>query len=301
MTPDPKILNPDRNFFVSGILKDKNYRFVLGRNTAVALETAERHGASMKVAGIMGEIMLGAFFLSTHTGKQIDTTISLHLETTPSLGRIIAFAGSNGSMRAYVSNPDARFGENIGEILDRKLLHVNRWLGQTKRVYQSAVEMRNAPIYKNLEEYIGRSEQIQTFLKLENNLNDNDDGGNVSGYLFQALPEATHDNTDAVLQMLDGVGADEIIDSLMGDSEHRQLTGRHKSLQAHVNHTGQFFFFCDCNRKKIENIILNMGREEAFHILEEHGNIETACEFCKTKYIFDKNDIEILFSTESES
>ncbi len=288
----PNSLETKENFFVTGIIPDHNYRFVLARNTSIAYDVALRHEASSEIRSLMGEAMLGAFFLSTHTVKQEERTISLHLECPDPVLRIIAFSDSQGRMRAYSANPQATGFTN--DSLDG-LLRVNRWIQGSSQVYSSATSLRPVPLYKNIQEYVGKSEQIQTFIKLETH--QKSDRDQISGYIFQALPGASADDTDAVLDMLSGLSPGEIMNSLLEQNDE-SLKIPQKSglfLGARLLHTGHFQFQCDCSRDKIKVVIRNMGNVEAKNILEEQGFIEATCEFCKTKYTFNESDVmEIL-------
>ncbi len=53
---------------------------------------------------------------------------------------------------------------------------------------------------------------------------------------------------------------------------------------------------CNCNRKKMQGVVLSLGRDEANAILDEIGKIEIACPYCKTKYEFDRIQTEELFN-----
>lgn len=291
------------HFFVSGILPDHNYRFVLGRNTSVVREISNMQGASSELSGLLGEAMLGAFFLSTHSAKSEKQTISLHLECAPPVHRLIAFASSDGSMRGSVAHPHARFEKDSHIHLKGGILRVNRWvenlwIEKKSNIYSSAIEMRDAPLFKNLEEFVGRSEQIQTFLHIQNTFQSGeDDSGHVSGYLFQALPGASADDTDAVLDMLDGKTSDELINQFArtGPGSYHDLSKTGGMLKTKIQKTGPFFFRCDCSREKIEKVILSMGESDAQNLIEEEGQIQVLCEFCKTSYEFSADQVHSLF------
>lgn len=293
------LIDPNQNFFTMGILPHHNYRFVIARNTAVAREVGRRHNASLPVTALFGEVMLGAFFLSTHSGKQEETTISLHIECQEPVSRIIGFAKSSGGMRAHSTHPDAvwdgalRIGRGTG------LLRVNRWIQNTKKLYSSAIEMRDVDLDKNLEEYIGRSEQIQSFLKISTNFS-SIESLQISGYLFQAMPGASADDTDAVLDIIQRNRAEELIEEILssGKEEKKKIVKGSDFLNASVLRTGQFYSYCDCSREKIAHLIQSMDAPYVESILEEHGFFEATCEFCKKSYRFTPEQVRDLYQEE---
>ncbi|MDE7305863.1 MAG: Hsp33 family molecular chaperone HslO, partial [Clostridia bacterium] len=52
---------------------------------------------------------------------------------------------------------------------------------------------------------------------------------------------------------------------------------------------------CNCSRKKIEGIIIPLGRDELLKIVEEEGAVKAHCHYCNTDYSFMREDIEKLF------
>ena len=47
--------------------------------------------------------------------------------------------------------------------------------------------------------------------------------------------------------------------------------------------------------EKIKSVIVSLGQEEAYSILEERGSIEMICEFCREKYTLDAEEVRLLF------
>jgi molecular chaperone Hsp33 len=284
------------NFFVNGILRDRNYRFVVAKISSVAQEMASRHASSPMVSMLLGEAMLGAFFLASHTGKQRERAVSLHLECSGPVRRIIAFANAFGGVRAMPGVPDAVWKGPVALGRGTGMMTVHRWLEEGGRVYTSSTEMRHESLSRSLEEFLGRSEQIQSFLRIETG-SGSKDGTVVSGYLFQALPGASADDTDAILDMLEKI----IPSHLIGEFGSFDNQGGAKGFtdgvlrNAIILNVGQFYLYCDCSRTKIASVLVSLGRSSAEEVLREYGEIEVVCEFCKKRYEFTPGDVEELF------
>lgn len=287
------------NFYTIGTIPDLNFRFVVGRNSAIAAEAAERHRASPQVHSLLGETMLVTFFLATHSVK-IQERVSLHLECSGAAHRIISFAASDGSMRGTASRPDAVWTGKPSAGKGSGILRVNRWRNDRGRAYSSAVEMRDVSLDRNIEEYLGRSDQIQSFIRLETSF-DNRAGRmpEISGYMFQALPGATPDQVDQILDMIGGRSPTQLIETLLpapdgpGGIQLPVSPGKMHSVNLLKN--GSFFFACECSREKVRNTLFMMGRDSIESLVEEKGCVEVFCEFCKKRYELSPSDVDALF------
>ena len=91
-------------------------------------------------------------------------------------------------------------------------------------------------------------------------------------------------NFTAVSNLFKDLGAEGIKDKYFGHFDINELEG------------GKPEYVCRCNRSKLEKVVLSLGRAECDDVIAEQGMIEIGCQFCGKKYIFDKNDVERLFS-----
>ena len=51
---------------------------------------------------------------------------------------------------------------------------------------------------------------------------------------------------------------------------------------------------CDCSTERLEKALMSIGVTDMKTILEEDGEAELTCQFCRTKYHFDKEHLERL-------
>ncbi len=289
------------NFFTTGIVEDLNFRFVLARNTSVATEAALRLDTDARVGTLLGEAMLASFFLATHSSKMNDT-VSLHLEGEGPVHRLIAFASADGAMRAMTPRPEARWGGEQWDGIGRGILRVNRWM-EDQQSYSSAVAMHGAHLSKNLQDYIGRSDQILSFLRLDSSIKPDvvgpDGLANVSGFLFQALPGVTPDQADAILDMIGERTPEEMISAMLQPADEAGGTHRPGPLAVHpvkILKNGSFRYYCDCSIDKVSRVLRLMGPESIGSLVAENGCVEVFCEFCKTRYELSPAEVTELFS-----
>ncbi len=282
------------NTVISGVLPELDYRFVLGRITSVAAEAGRLQEASPRVSALLGEALLAAHFVATHASKNPALKISLHFECEGPVERIIAFGSPDGVVRGHASPADANWEGPLDAGKGAGILRVNRWLPDGG-IYSSAVEMRDVSLDRNVEELLARSEQIQTFLRIEHK------AGHVSGVQFQALPEATNDQTDLLLDWLGGLSPHDLVEHFLDESGGVREPGPMfssvvRSTPVRVMSVGRFQFKCDCDRSRVEHMLITLGKDSVDDLLEQQGKVEVFCEFCRRRYEFSDHDVKGLFA-----
>lgn len=273
-----------KDFFVRGILPDFEYRYCLAVSREAVNEIWRRHGMSSGPALLAGEAAMAAFLLASRGTKTAHQVVGLHFECTGPIERLMAFGDHEGGIRAYAGQPQAEWEGSLTDGKATGTLTVNRFRDHSTKIYTSTVEFRNQPIARNVEEFIGRSEQVQVFLFL--GPFSAPEGTGIYGLLFEAMPGADSSKTDALLEWI----AHHRLDARLAASESVDpLPGGEELLRGELRH------FCDCSRQKIEAVLRDMGREESEAILAEQGQIEVTCEFCMEKYVLTPDDVKRIF------
>ena len=49
---------------------------------------------------------------------------------------------------------------------------------------------------------------------------------------------------------------------------------------------------CDCSEERLEKVLMTIGEKDLSQIIEEDGQAEMVCQFCRKKYLFDKEHLE---------
>jgi molecular chaperone Hsp33 len=159
-----------------------------------------------------------------------------------------------------------------------------------QKAYQGIVELEGDSVAEILQNYMWRSEQLETRLWLAA------DDKRASGMLLQKLPEQKGLDADAWQRatQLGGTLKREELLTLPAQTLIRRL---YHEEDIRLFEAQPVSFNCTCSREKVANMLKMLGREEIDSILAERGNIEIHCEFCNHRYEFDKVDAMQLFST----
>lgn len=159
--------------------------------------------------------------------------------------------------------------------------------------YQGVVPLQGETIAQVLENYLHRSEQVDSRLWLAADRNA------AAGVLLQKLPpSATAGAAD--LDAWDRAGA---LTATLSSAELlaadpatlvRRLYGQER-LEHYAPVTPRFE--CTCSRERSARMLHSLGRQEAESIVAERGEVEISCDFCGARYTFDAVDVGQLFAT----
>lgn len=182
--------------------------------------------------------------------------------------------------------------------------HLTDWLAQGQLVitlmpeagepYQGIVPLEGDSIANMLENYMLRSQQIDTRLWLAA------EGDRAAGLLLQKLPQQQESDLDCwnrVQHLAGTVTAAELLDlqavtllqRLFVEEDVRLFNGR--EVQA----------FCSCSQTNVSNMLQMLGLDEVQSILQEQGSVEIQCDFCNKHYVVDEEEALALFDSDNAS
>jgi molecular chaperone Hsp33 len=156
------------------------------------------------------------------------------------------------------------------------------------QAYQGIVPVEGESIAEILQNYMQRSEQIETLIWLECN------NHNAAGMLLQKLPETLTQDLDA-WDRLSHLASTVQADELLNTQPERLLYQLFHQENVRMFEPQVIMFKCSCSIQSVGNMLKMLGHEELASILLEQTKVEVNCDFCNKKYTFDAVDVEQLF------
>lgn len=162
--------------------------------------------------------------------------------------------------------------------------------GQT---YQGIVPLEGDNLASMLENYMQRSEQIDTKIWLSC------DGNAAAGMLLQKLPDVTNQAETTTEKSEQNLETWQRINQLANTLTNEELTQlKAETLLTRLFHEEKVrlfepidtTFFCGCSREAVSRMLKMLGAEEIRDILAEQEKIEVNCDFCNKLYQFDQID-----------
>jgi molecular chaperone Hsp33 len=273
-----------------GIFDDYNCRFLIADCTNSISEAILRHNLEHSSAELVSKVMLSSFFLACMVKEGV--AVNIQLEGQGDIERVIGYSDRIGRMRGLAKYTHIQADKNdITKGIGKGIFRVTRW-GGPKQLHQSITKMDEIPFEQNLLNYINESEQLMSFLSIY--ISDSEPF-KACGMILQALPFTEQKIMDLLMDKISELDVE--ISELFSDSIDSSLTRIESTLEtkATILEEGIPEFYCGCSIEKIKNVIISIGKEEAFSIIQEQGFIEMTCEFCNEKYKLDPEEVQLLF------
>ena len=242
------------------------------------------HNLDDKSAETLGGMLTCAAYMAGCL-KSERGAVSLTVKADGDAGTVSVSGDINGHIRGYID------GSCHGR-LNGGYLTVIKDDGFF-RPFNGMCELVGDDLSQNLMQYFDKSEQIPTAVAFGVKCRDGKCLA-AGGVVMQLLPGTKQENMDRAEEamqsfvnaadVVEKYGADGIVNEILKD----ELEGV-KLYQTFPEYK------CNCSRKKIENVIYSLGKEEALKIIEEEGQVKVHCHYCNTDHVFSRGDVEKLF------
>lgn len=158
--------------------------------------------------------------------------------------------------------------------------------------YQGIIPLEGENIAACLTDYFTQSEQLPSWFLFYSTENF------CGGLFLQALPKkviSDHDATKDAWRTATQFAATLKAEELFSIGHEEILYRLFHELGCKVFPAKKITFGCSCNEDRSSNAIAALGKEDAFNLLKEQGEIEINCEFCGKQFRFDEEKLQGLF------
>ncbi|MCR5831772.1 MAG: Hsp33 family molecular chaperone HslO [Lachnospiraceae bacterium] len=258
------------------------------------------HNTSPVVTAALGRTLTaGAIMGSMQKGD--DDLLTIQLRGSGPMKGITVTADSKANVKGYPIVGDVIIPANSKGKLDVSgaigvgVLSVIKDMG-LKDPYVGQVELISGEIAEDLAYYFTSSEQVPSAVSLGVLMNRDNTVKQAGGLIIQALPGATDEQIadlekklsgiPSMTQMLDdGKTCEDILADILGDWELQILD------------TIPAAFVCNCDRERVEKVVISLGREELGKMIDEGEPVELKCHFCNKAYEFSHDELQKLYNS----
>ena len=242
-------------------------------------------GRTLTIAAIMGQNL-----------KNDADSVTIQFRGDGILGSIVAVSDNKSQVRGYAVNPLADLPLNkkgkldVGRAVGKGQLCVIYDMGM-KEPYSGRVPIVTGEIAEDMTYYFAKSDQVPTAIGLGVLVDTDCSVKTAGGYMIQLMPEATEEtaekienivrNAPPITEMLErGMTPEEIL-FYLADGFDMMVS----------NQTVTPVYKCKCSEKRMRNAVISIGKKELLRIIEEDGKCEVECQFCNSKFTFDKDEL----------
>ena len=247
-----------------------------------------QHNYPPVLKGLLGELVAASALLAATL--KLRGSLILQIQGNGPISLLVVECTGDLKMRATAKwkgeLPHTRLADLVGQgsfviTLDPK---------DGNQTYQGIVPLEGDSVAEVLQNYMTRSEQLETRLWLAA------DSTCVGGMLLQKMPEQEARDDDAwnrAGQLAATLTPKELLELPAPDILHRLF---HEE-DIRLFEAQEVRFECTCSRDSVTGMLRMLGHDEIRSIVEEHGRVEVHCEFCNQRYEFDPVDAEQVFAT----
>ena len=287
-----------KDYIIRGIDKKGTLRLLVASSTNLVEEARRLHGASPTATAALGRALTAAVIMGI-TMKSEKDILTFKIKGNGPIGSIVTVANNKGEVKGYVDNPYADLPSrddgklDVGGLVGNKgQLAIIRDLG-LREPYIGYSNLVSGEIADDLAHYFYLSEQQPSAINLGVLIDKDISVKAAGGYMLQLLPNIEDEDIDRIEKVInnakpistlidEGLTPEEIMEELFGEFEMEVLEKRYINYE------------CNCEREKIEGVLISLGEKEINDMIEEDGKAEVVCHFCNKKYNFSKEDLQNL-------
>lgn len=291
-----------KNYMVRVITNTLNVLGLACVTTDLVNEACRLHGTSATASAALGRALTGGALMASllKDGQRL----ALKFEADGPLKKIIVEADSSGAVRGFVGVPDVDVPlkegklDVAGAVGRNGFLTVIKDIG-LKELYNGIVQLRTGAIAEDIAFYFTESEQIPSAVGLGVFVEPMGDISAAGGFLIQTLPPSDESVVDKLVTRLEGMPP--VTQNLRsGKTPEDMLEIIFEGIPYHILEKRELFLKCTCSRERIERVLISLGEKDIADMIAAQGEAEVDCEFCRTRYHFNRAELEQLLQEMGE-
>ncbi|MED4405620.1 Hsp33 family molecular chaperone HslO [Heyndrickxia coagulans] len=283
------------DYLIKALAYDGQVRAYAAETTETVGEAQRRHYTWPTASAALGRTLTAG----TMMGAMLkgDEKITIKVEGGGPIGVILVDANAHGEVRGYVTNPQTHFDLNKKGKLDvRRAVGTDGTLTVVKDLglrehFSGQVPLVSGELGEDFTYYFAASEQVPSAVGVGVLVNPDNTILAAGGFIIQLMPgtdekviseiENKISDTAPISELIrEGLSPEEILANLLG-KENVQILEKMAVR-----------FECTCSKEKFASAMIGLGKQELRDMIEEDGQAEAVCHFCRQKYHFSREDLE---------
>ncbi len=297
---------------ITAMDKSGSFSVSLAITTDMVEEARRIHETTPLATAALGRVLTGAGLMALLL-KSEENKLTVQFKGDGPAKQILATAYGDGRVKGYISNPSVDLplrSDNhldVGGAVGIGELTVIKDLG-LKEPYIGKIALVSGEIADDLTAYYYISEQQNTSVALGVKIAKDLSVLCAGGMIIKMLPGASEESVSALEEMLgkmpplttvietvllrsagkseDGILSD-LLDEIFKDMSEKFSVEKLDMKEMHWE--------CDCSEERLEQVLMTIGKKDLKEIIDEDGQAELVCQFCRKKYFFDREHLEKIY------
>lgn len=287
-------MNKVTDKLIKALCYDNEIRVYVVEATSMVQTAQEKHETWSAATAALGRAMVGTTLLGA-TLKGNDK-LTVRIAGGGPIGYLLIDSNAKGETKGYIKNPFVRLPLNDQGKIDVKgavgtdgMLTVSKDLGM-KDPFVGQVPIVSGELGEDFTYYMAHSEQIPTAIGLSVLVNPDETVKTAGGFMIQVLPGASDTTIQKVEQAIAELPQ---VSQLMnqGETPEEILSRLVPDGSSHILEEMPVSFTCDCSKERFETAIVTLGEKEIEEMIDEDKGAEAVCQFCRTKYYFNEEEL----------
>ena len=287
-----------KDYMVRATAADNQIRAFAITSRELVEQARAYHNTSPVITAALGRLLTGGVMMGAMMKGEQDL-LTLQIKCGGAAKGMTVTADSQGHVKGCPQVPDVILPANQKGKLDvagavgRGTLRVIRDMG-LKEPYVGQTLLQTSEIAEDLTYYFATSEQVPSSVGLGVLMERDNTVRQAGGFILQLMPfaeEAAVARLEQNLARITSVTA--LLDA--GNTPERMLELLLEGLEPEILETMPTAFSCNCDRKRIEKVLVSLGKEEMKDMIEEGREIEVNCQFCNRHYQFSVEELKKLY------
>lgn len=286
------------NYVIRAINDKQTVRIFIADTTEMVSEIRKVHQSSATGSAALGRLATIAAIMGI-TSKNEYEKLTVRFDGKGLGGRLTAVANSQGQVKVTASNPQADAPSKYEGKLD-----VSAFVGKDgtlavirdyglKEPYTGLSDIVSGEIAEDIANYYFSSEQTPSIVSLGVLVDKDLSIRSAGGIFVQVMPGIEEEDIIKLEKIAASLEpCSKMIDE--GMTPEDILEKYFSELNVKIVGKQNLEYKCGCSRSRIEDGLISIGKHDLQHILDEDGQAEVICDFCNTKYLFGREDLQRL-------
>ncbi len=252
---------------------------------------------------ILGRTIAAATLLSAGLKNKTDR-LTLMINGGGPAGTIMAVGNAALKIKAYMANP----GVNPPPT-ERGTFDISGAVGKDGSItvvqdsglgepYTGKVPLISGEIGEDVAQYLLTSEQQPSIVYVNTWLETDMSVVNAGGLLIRPLPGCSEETLTEIERRIAEINnfAVYLFQYSVEDILHKIFGG----MDVKILSSEQPVYECDCNKPRLEQVIISLGESELRDMIERDGGAQITCHFCNKVYDFTADELEGLLEQAKE-